>query len=214
VIHDLSPVSGKVYAAQGGIIAIWPSLRPLINHEAFEAAKTCCKRYQVVDLWLDSTTLNISQPCLVDVVSDVFRIDPGIAKIMLGLKSTPWLARIRRLAIGPFGLGGRFDAMSILRILDYTRDLVEVYILLSPEVINPKTRRCDIRAPNSDIGFCLMEADVEGQFEKRMRKLDGPPPDSDHVTDDSNCAETLRSVVYELGRRCSTARITYGCLDA
>ncbi|KAI3317271.1 hypothetical protein HD806DRAFT_372672 [Xylariaceae sp. AK1471] len=216
VIHDLSPVSGKVYSVQDGGIATWPSLQPLINYEAFEVAKLCCKRYQVIDLWLDNTTLNISQPCLVDVVYDVFRIDPGIAKMMIGLNGTPWLARIRRLAIGPFELHGRFDVISILRILDHTHDVEEIYILLSPEVMNPKTCRRDIQGPKCELAFSLVEADVEGQFDERIRELDGPSSssDSDHVTGDSDYAETLRRVVYELGRRCGTARITYGYLDA
>jgi hypothetical protein len=107
----------------------------------------------VIDLWLDDTTLNISQPCLVDVASDVFRVDPGIAKMMLGLSDKPWLACIRRLAMGPFGLGAHYDIISILRILDRTRGLEEIYILLSLEVISAKTCYYDMKAPRSGIGY-------------------------------------------------------------
>lgn len=214
MIRDLSPVSGKIYSAHRGVIATWPRLRPLINHEAFDVARTRCKRYDIIDLWLDSSTLNISQPCLVDVVSDVFRIDPGIAKMILGLNSTSWLARIRRLAIGPFELHGQFDVVSILRILEHiTQELEEIYILLSPEVISSQTCHHAMNAQNPRKGFSLIEVSIEGPFGSNMRELVSPSPASAYVTGDSDCAATLRSIVYELSRRCRHAKIAYGCLD-
>ncbi|KAI1131450.1 hypothetical protein F5Y10DRAFT_66788 [Nemania abortiva] len=216
VIHDLSPVSGKIYSAHRGVIATWPRLRPLINHEAFDVARSLCKRYDILDLWLDNSTLNISQPCLVDVVSDVFRIDPGIAKMMLGLNGTLWLARIRRLAIGPFELHGHFDAVSILRILEHTGDLDEIYILLSPDIMSSQPRHHATSTRRIRKGFSLIEVSVEGQFGSKMREWvspSSPSPDGGYVTGDADCAATLRSIVYELSRRCSHAKITYGCLD-
>ncbi|KAI1111136.1 hypothetical protein F5Y14DRAFT_454291 [Nemania sp. NC0429] len=220
VIRDLSPVSGEIYTAHRGAVATWPRLRPLINHEALDVARARCKRYDIIDLWLDDSTLNISQPCLADVASDVFRIDPGIAKMMLGLNGASWLARIRRLAIGPFELGGHFDVASILRILQHTQNLDEIYILLSPEVVNWQTwhRNHDVQARGSKIGISLIEVSADGPFDgSKMGDLGSSPPlpaaDSALVAGDSDCAATLRSIAYELGRRCSTAKITYGCLD-
>ncbi|KAI3331104.1 hypothetical protein F4824DRAFT_476740 [Ustulina deusta] len=213
VIHDLSPVSGKIYSAHHGVIDSWPELRPLINHEALDAARACCKRYGVVDLWLDNSTLNISQPCLVDVASDVFRIDPAIAKMMLGLNSTPWLARIHRLAIGPFDLRGRYDVMSILRILEHTRDLDEIYILLSREVADSQTWHHKACTRRSSTGFSLMDFAIGKRFESKMWELESHSSDAAYVTGDLGGAETLRSIVHELSQRCSNAKITYGCLD-
>ncbi|KAI0530344.1 hypothetical protein GGR58DRAFT_240123 [Xylaria digitata] len=213
VIHDLSPVSGKIYSAHPGIIATWPGLRPLINHEALGVARTCCKRYDVVDLWLDSSTLNISQPCLVDFMSDVFRTDPGIAKMMLGLDGALWLARIRRLAIGPFDLRRHYGVTSILRILEHTRDLKEIYILLSPEVTGSQTWHHNVYTRRSRMGFSLLEVAIGDQFETKMGELESPSPSIVHGTGDSYGAETLRTIVHELSQRCSNAKITYGCLD-
>lgn len=215
MIRDLSPVSGEIYAAHRGAIATWPRLQPLINHEALSVARARCEHYDTLDLWLDNSTLNISQPCLADVVSDVFRVDPGIAKMMLGLNGASWLARIRRLAIGPFELGGHFDVMSILRILQHTRDLDEVYILLPPEAINWRTcdQHHDMHARRRKNGFSLIEVSAEGPFDSKMRELGSPPSDGAFVAGDSDCAATLSSIVYELGRKCSKAKITYGCLD-
>ncbi|KAI0104713.1 hypothetical protein GGR51DRAFT_225707 [Nemania sp. FL0031] len=215
VIRDLSPVSGKIYSAHRGVIATWPRLQPLINREALDVARSRCKRYDILDLWLDNSTLNISQPCLVDVLFDVFRIDPGIAKMMPGLNmnSTLWLARIRRLAIGPFELHGHYDAVSILRILEHTRDLDEIYILLSPEIISSQTYHPAMRTHRIRKGFSLIEVSVEGQFGSKTRELASPSPDGGYVTGDLDYAATLRSIVYELSGRCSHARITYGCLD-
>ncbi|KAI8626200.1 hypothetical protein F5Y19DRAFT_466582 [Xylariaceae sp. FL1651] len=213
VIHDLWPNSGKVYSAQGGLIALWPSLRPLINQEAFDAAKAYCRRFQVLDLWLDNTTMNICQPALVDFASDVFRLAPGVAKMMSELDGVPWLARIRRLAIGPFGLWDQFDIVSIQYILDHIQDLLEIYILLSPDVLDSKTCCCTAHLLPNEAGFSLLEADEEAKLEGMMRKFNGPFPDNSQGTSSSDCAQTLRSVVCEL-RRCSTARITYGYLKA
>ncbi|RYC53914.1 hypothetical protein CHU98_g12295 [Xylaria longipes] len=213
VIHDLSPVSGKIYSAHRGVTATWPRLHPLINHEAFNVAWARCKRYEVIDLWLDNSTLNISQPCLVDVVRDVFRIDPGIAKMMLGLNGTYWLARIRRLAIGPVVLHGHLDVVSILRILEHTRDLDEIYILLSPEFIDSQIGYRDIHGHGSKMGLSMVNVSAAGHFGSKMKEMDSPVSDSAYVTGDSGCAAALRSIVYELRHRCSEAKITYGCLD-
>ncbi|KAJ2990308.1 hypothetical protein NUW58_g3010 [Xylaria curta] len=214
VIHDLSPVSGKIYSAHGGVTAAWPKLRPLINHEAFSVARARCKRYDLVDLWLDNSTLNISQPCLVDIMFDVFRIDPGIAKMMLGLNGTYWLARVRRLAIGPFEPRGHFDSTSILRIVEHTRDLDEIYVLLSPEFIKLHTCRHDWHTHGNRAGFSMVEVHAEGYFGNKMSGLDSPPSESGYVTGDSDCAAALRSIVHELRQKCSRAKITYGCLKA
>ncbi|KAI0414222.1 hypothetical protein F5X98DRAFT_256787 [Xylaria grammica] len=213
VIHDLSPVSGKIYSAHHGVIATWPGLRPLINHEALDVARARCRRYDVVDLWLDNSTLNISQPCLVDVISDVFRIDPGIAKMMLGVDGTLWLARIRRLAIGPFDLRRHYDVTSILRILEHTRDLDEIYVLLSPEVSDSQTWHHNVCARGSRMGFSLIEFAIGDQFETKIGELESPSSDATYVTGDSNGTDTLRTIVRELSQRCSNAKITYGCLD-
>ncbi|KAI0487050.1 hypothetical protein F4859DRAFT_468010 [Xylaria cf. heliscus] len=213
VIYDFSPVSGKIFSAYRGVMPAWPRLHPLINHEAFDVARACCTRYDVIDLWLDNSTLNITQPCLVDVVSDVFRIDPGIAKMMLGLNSTYWLACIRRLAIGPFELSGNFDVVSILRIIEHTRDLDEIYILLSPEFINSQTGCRDMRVHGSKTGLSMADVTVAGHFGGQMRELGSPASDGAYVTGDSDCAAALRGMVYELRQRCSSAKIIYGCLD-
>ncbi|KAI0439147.1 hypothetical protein F4803DRAFT_532403 [Xylaria telfairii] len=213
VIRDLSPVSGKIFSAYRGVIATWPRVHPLINREAFDVARACCSRYDVIDLWLDNSTLNISQPCLADVVSDVFRIDPGIAQMILGLNSTHWLARIRRLAIGPFELGVDFDAISVLRILEHTRDLDEIYILLSPEIIESQTRHCDMHH-ESRTEVSTVGVGAATHFGNKMRELGSPTSDGGYVTGDSDCAAALRNIVFELRQRCSDAKITYGCLDA
>ncbi|KAI0429875.1 hypothetical protein F5Y09DRAFT_309033 [Xylaria sp. FL1042] len=213
VIHDLSPVSGKIYSARHGVIATWPNLRPLINHEALDAARACCKRYDVVDLWLDNSTLNISQPCLVDIVSDVFRIDPGIAKMILRPNGAPWLARIRRLAIGPFDLRGQYDVISILRILGHTRDLEEIYILLSREVADSPAWRHNVYFQRSSIGLSLIEVAIEGQLETKMWELASHSSGTAQDAGDLGGVESLRSVVHELSQRHSNAKVTYGCLD-
>ncbi|KAI1757619.1 hypothetical protein F4782DRAFT_136111 [Xylaria castorea] len=210
VIQDLSPVSGKIYSAHRGARAIWPRLHPLINHEAFDVARACCRRYDVIDLWLDNSTLNISQPCLVNVVTDVFRIDPGIAKMMMGLNGTNWLARIRRLAIGPLELRGHLDVVSILRILEHTRDLDEIYILLSPEFIESQAGSRDI---GSRMGLSMVTIGAAGHFGNKMRELGSPASNSAYVTGDSDCVAALQSIVGELRQRSSEAKITYGCLD-
>ncbi|KAI0454707.1 hypothetical protein F5B21DRAFT_231813 [Xylaria acuta] len=213
VIHDVSPVSGKIYSAHRGVMPIWPRLRPLINHEAFGVARARCKRYDVIDLWLDNSTLNISQPCLVDLASDVFRIDPGIAKMMLGLSDIYWLARIRRLAIGPFELRGHLDVVSILRILEHTRDLDEIYILLPREFIGSQTDYRDMHADGSRMRLSTVNIGAAGHRGSEMRELGSPASDGVYVAGDSDCATAVRSIVYELGQRCSEAKITYGCLD-
>ncbi|KAK5625202.1 hypothetical protein RRF57_000918 [Xylaria bambusicola] len=213
VIRDLSPVSGRIYSAHDGVVATWPGLQPLINHEALDTARACCQRYEVVDLWLDNSTLNISQPCLVDIASDVFRIDPGIAKMMLGLNGTPWLARIRRLAIGPFELRGNYDVISILRILELTRDLDEIYILLSREVADIQTWPRNARTRSSILGFSWMEVGMGQRFETKLWELEGHSSDTGYVPGDTGGTETLRSIVHELSQKCSNAKITYGCLE-
>ncbi|KAF2971986.1 hypothetical protein GQX73_g1632 [Xylaria multiplex] len=213
VIHDLSPVSGKIYSAHPGVIATWPGLRPLINHEALGVARARCKRYEVVDLWLDNSTLNISQPCLVDVISDVFRIDPGIAKMMLGFDGALWLARIRRLAIGPFDLRRQYDVTSVLRILEHTQDLKEIYILLSPEVTGSQTWHHNVYTRRSKMGFSLLEVAVGDQFETKIGELESLSSSIPHGMGDWDGAETLRAIVHQLNQRCSSAKITYGCLD-
>ncbi|KAI1421475.1 hypothetical protein F5Y12DRAFT_767847 [Xylaria sp. FL1777] len=213
VIHNLSPVSGIIYSARHGVIATWPGLQPLINHEALDVARACCKRYDAVDLWLDNSTLNISQPCLVDVVSDVFRIDPGIAKLILGLNSAPWLARIRRLAIGPFDLRGQYDVISILRILELTRDLDEIYILLSREVADSQAWPHDVYKKRSKMGISLLEVVIGERLETKTWEWENYSSDTAYVTGDLDGTETLRSIVHELGQRCTHAKITYGCLD-
>ncbi|TGJ78340.1 hypothetical protein E0Z10_g10421 [Xylaria hypoxylon] len=207
VIHDLSPVSGKIYSARHGVIATWPGLQPLINHEALDVARARCRRYDVLDLWLDNSTLNISQPCLVDVTSDVFRIDPGIAKMMLGLNGTPWLPRIRRLAIGPFDLRGHHDVTSMLRILEHTQDLEEIYVLLSPEVTDSQTWHHNVPTRRSRIGFPWMEVAIGDQFETKMGELESPSSENAYVAGDSGGIETLRTLVHELSQRCSNAKV-------
>ncbi|KAI1346315.1 hypothetical protein F5Y01DRAFT_27051 [Xylaria sp. FL0043] len=213
VIHDLSPVSGKIYSARHGVIATWPGLRPLINHEALAVARACCKRYDVVDLWLDNSTLNISQPCLVDFASDVFRIDPGIAKMILGLNGAPWLVRIRRLAVGPFDLHGQYDVISVLRILEHTRDLEEIYILLSREVADSQVWQHHVYTRRSSMGLSLMEVPRGGRLESKMRELASHSSGTANDAGDLSGTETLRSVIHELSQRHSNATITYGCLD-
>ena len=217
VIHDLSPVWGKIYSAHQNLVATWPGLRPLINHEALEAAQACCKRYEVVDLWLDNSTLNISQPCLVDVASDIFRVDPGIAKMMLGLEDTPWLARVRRVAIGPFDLRGPYDVISILRVLELTRDLEEVYVLLSQEVAeHSQTLQHNTFIRSSSAGFNLVGIAVGERFEAELGELESQDSDAGDVPGDSGGSgdtETLGSIVHELSRRCSNARIAYGYVE-
>ncbi|KAI0867142.1 hypothetical protein F4860DRAFT_499712 [Xylaria cubensis] len=214
VIQDLSPVSGKIYSAHRGVRSIWPRVHPLINHEAFDVARARCKRYDVIDLWLDNSTLNISQPCLVNVATDVFRIDPTIAKMMMGLNATYWLARIRRLAIGPLELGGRLDVVSILRILEHTRDLNEIYILLSPAYIESQTGSWDMRANGARIGISMVTTIGAAElYGSKMRELGSPASNIDYVTGDSDCAAALQNIVNELRQRYSEAKITYGCLD-
>ncbi|KAI0814066.1 hypothetical protein GGR55DRAFT_494967 [Xylaria sp. FL0064] len=213
VIHDLSPVSGKIYSARHGVIATWSDLRPLINHEALAVARACCKRYNVVDLWLDNSTLNISQPCLVDFASDVFRIDPGIANMILGLNGAPWLARIRRLAVGPFDLRGQYDVISILRILEQTRDLEEIYILLSREVADSQVWQHHVCTRRSSMGLSLMEVPRGGRIETKMWELASHSSGPANDAGDLSGTETLRSVIHELSQRHSNAKVTYGCLD-
>ncbi|KAI0968446.1 hypothetical protein F4678DRAFT_474566 [Xylaria arbuscula] len=213
VIHDLSPVSGKIYSARHGVIATWPGLQPLINHEALDAARACCKRYDVVDLWLDNSTLNVSQPCLVDVASDVFRIDPSIARMILGLDGAPWLARVRRVAIGPFDLRGQYDVVSMLRIFEHTRDLDEIYILLSREVADSQAGHNKVGTQKSNMGLSLIEVAIGEAFETKGWELENHSSNAGFGGGDSDSSETLRSIVYELSQRCSNAKITFGCLD-
>ncbi|KAI0404739.1 hypothetical protein F4802DRAFT_597912 [Xylaria palmicola] len=212
VIHDFSPVTGKIYSAHRSVMVAWPRMQPLINHEAFSVARTHAMRHEIVDLWLDGSTLNISQPCLVDVTSDVFRIDLGIAK-MMGLSETCWVARIRRLAIGPFETRRPFDASSIWRILERTRDVEEIYVLLSPDFIGPQTRHHNMHVFRRRIGPSMVEARAEEHSGNKTKEYDSPPRDSAYVAGDSDCAVALRGLVDELRQRCRNAKITYGCLD-
>ncbi|KAI1820853.1 hypothetical protein F4861DRAFT_545146 [Xylaria intraflava] len=213
VIHNLPPVYWSLYTTRERCFDAWPKLKPLINREAFEAARTYCKRYDVLDLWLDRSTLNISQPCLADVASDVFRIDPSIARMMLGLNDAPWLARIRRLAIGPFKPNKQCDATSILRVLERTGALDEVYLLLSPEVVYASTRRDDMRAHDRiAVGPSSTEIGVAGRSEQKMKELRWPCSDHDDLVD-AHYAGTLRTIAAELSRRCSSAKIKYGYID-
>ncbi|KAI1171516.1 hypothetical protein F4777DRAFT_48942 [Nemania sp. FL0916] len=212
VIHDLSPVSGKIYTAQGGSVDTWPRLQPFVNHEALDVARSLCRHFEVIDLWLDNSTLNISQPSLVNLAYDVFRIDPGIARMMLGLNSTVWLSRIRRLAIGPFEPGEHFDDFSVLRILEHTRDLIEVYILLSPEVLDSQAWHGDLYSCRGSNGVCWIEVSAEGEFSSKTKELSGPSPGSGHATGDSEYIMAVGRIVLELQERHSSATIMYGCL--
>ncbi|KAI1359059.1 hypothetical protein F5Y08DRAFT_320458 [Xylaria arbuscula] len=218
VIHDISPVWGRIYSAHHhGAVASWPGLRPLINHEALEVARACCQRYEVVDLWLDSSTLNISQPCLVDVAADIFRVDPGIAKMMLGLDGTnaPWLARIRRLAVGPFGLRGQYDVSLIFGILELTRDVEEVYVLLEQEVAESRNWRHGACIRSGSAGVSLMEMAVGEAFESKLREMESSPSEPGYAPGhhSSDGVETLQSIVHELSKRCNNAKIAYGYLE-
>ncbi|KAI1433808.1 hypothetical protein GGR50DRAFT_705051 [Xylaria sp. CBS 124048] len=214
VIHDPSPAYWSVSTTKDDVFDVWPRLRPLINREAFEVARYFCKSYEVIDLWLDDSTLCISQPRLVDVAADVFRIDPDIAKMMLGLKVAPWLGRIRRLAIGPFKLHRPCDTASLMRILRCTWILDEVYILLSPGVVRAPLRYDDVQVHSRiTVSSTVTQIGVEGRFEMNMRELEGLSVDDEDVFIDMNHFETLRVIATELRRRGFNTQIKCGYID-
>ncbi|KAI0195042.1 hypothetical protein F4808DRAFT_452953 [Astrocystis sublimbata] len=212
ILPDM-PAAGDFHLAHRDAVVTWPKLHPFINHEALNVARTRCEPYDAIDLWLDESTLNISQPCLVKFTSDVFRIDPYIAKITLKLNSASWLARIRRIAIGPITLCGHCEALSILRFLHQTRDLDEIYILLSPGFIKSQTSHPTVCAQDRRDRLAVTDTSTAGFSGSKIRMLGIPASDGIYVTGDSGDAAALRTIIDELTQRYDKAKIMYGCLD-
>ncbi|CAJ2508876.1 Uu.00g139020.m01.CDS01 [Anthostomella pinea] len=146
----------------------WPSIRPLINQEAVQVARTLCRRYKNVNiqpgLLRSHGYLEGNTRILLNTEFDLVQVDASTDSMLENVQGLPWLAHVRRLAISKTGV--RFAPFeSLLQLVDSLPHLKELSVLVPLEDPNLPAQGTRSTLPLDEFGFHQFE--VAGDMDVR-----------------------------------------------